>query len=407
MICFSICLVACSKSDESDVKTMEINNMSKKLDSDEQVILLKDGLKDDSLEKIGLDEEGYGALGVNIKDESNQVLLCKDPVYNIVYYVNYGIDYYIYRMIEGKAELAVELPAKRLFCMDGKLYFMLETYNRYNLKDIKNGNIFSYDPITGEVKRLIDTNSTMMYVYEDGIYYMVSEDRELSNGKYSTKMYLYFYSFETSSAKEFSTDFTTLYKWRDYHVAYEVEEVEADEELSKTYGSDVKLSRAVALKLEKLDKSDSIMLTDHWNIRNYTIFGNKLYYILNRDQLIIFDIETKETNKIQLPYQYEGDFTIVNGFLYLDSLLKINLETGIPSKAVPEVTYETIYEFYTDGEKLYGICGPMGGVKNGVMKQIEIYENPDFHNKEDKSITYEVGRYIFRTVPMGEVTSGE
>ncbi|NLJ96529.1 MAG: hypothetical protein GX321_05200 [Clostridiales bacterium] len=112
------------------------------------------------------------------------------------------------------------------------------------------------------------------------------------------------------------------------------------------------------MKLETLDQSKSIKLTDNQYTRNYSIAGDKFYYIFDRKSFNIYDIETQETKEIPLSVICKNDFTVLNnGMIYIDSLLQITPETGEQSIITPENEYETIYELYTDGENLYGVDG--------------------------------------------------
>ena len=52
--------------------------------------------------------------------------VCVDDVTGAVYYVNVGRDYFLYRIKDGKSELAVELPANYLYTHEGVLYFLLD-----------------------------------------------------------------------------------------------------------------------------------------------------------------------------------------------------------------------------------------------------------------------------------------
>jgi len=374
VICFCISLTACSNLKGSDVNTSDVDssndnsnskvftNVSRSIDeggylNDEAPISLKKGLKDESLVAKEKNVNGYGNISVNIK-EDNQVLLCKDPVYDIVYYVNYGVDYFIYRIKDGKSELVASMPAKRLFCIDGKLYFILESYAIYALKDMKDGNIFCYDPISGEVERIIDAKADKMFVYKDGIYYVVETgETELGNGAFSIDQELYFYSFTTMKSKKITSNFISLLKWKDYHISEEVKEID-ENEAYELYGIRQKIKVIISLKLETLDQSKSIKLTDNQYTRNYSIAGDKFYYIFDRKSFNIYDIETQETKEIPLSVICKNDFTVLNnGMIYIDSLLQITPETGEQSIITPENEYETIYELYTDGENLYGVDG--------------------------------------------------
>jgi len=68
----------------------------------------------------------------------------------------------------------------------------------------------------------------------------------------------------------------------------------------------------------------------------------------------------------------------------------------------PENEAEVLYELYTDGENLYGVVNPP--YAKGYIRRIVIEEDPDnarILTNED-GITYEINRYVYHTLPMGE-----
>lgn len=85
-------------------------------------------------------------------EQSRTSLFCIDADTGVVYFVNQYQDYYIYRLKDGKAELAVPMPAKELYMWDGVLYFMVEHYDRYELQGMKRGDIYAYTPAKGTVE---------------------------------------------------------------------------------------------------------------------------------------------------------------------------------------------------------------------------------------------------------------
>ena len=258
LIC-SICLTACSKKENNEPNKIISSNSSKIINDKSNGVensILNKGLKDETLQAIGADEEGYGALGVNIRNENN-LLLCKDPVYNIVYYVNYGEDYYIYRMKEGKSELVVELPAKRLFARGGKLYFIAQSYGAYDLNDME-GNILCYNPLTGDVSLIINDKAGTMVVYDDGIYYKtVVENEESSSGYQIDNSETYYYSFETKAKVLIEDSTVQLMKWKDYHVIPKLVELDKEHELYKILGTNDVITQVEGYYLSTLDRSKS------------------------------------------------------------------------------------------------------------------------------------------------------
>lgn len=408
IICLSIFLSACSSfnvgdtKDNSDDNPKIFKNVSKIIDNSnnsESDTYLIQGLKDENLVVKGKNDD-YINLSINIKEE-NYGLLCNDPVYNILYYINLGVDNFIYRIKDGKSELVLELPAKRLFCMDGKLYFMLETYDTGTINGMVNGNIFCYDPVSGVAKKIIDVNAYKMFVYQDGIYYLdANTETKSSNGITSWNMY--YYSFLTKNSEKINAKYISLLKWKDYHLAFEVREVD-EEEVYQLYGIREKLYQATSMKLETLDQSKSIKLTDAQVSSNYSIAGDKLYYVYDNKSFNICDLETQEIKEIPLAKECDKDFIVLNnGMIYLDSLICINPETGMQSIITPENEAEVLYELYTDGENLYGVVNPP--YAKGYIRRIVIEEDPDnarILTNED-GITYEINRYVYHTLPMGE-----
>ncbi|WOO36610.1 hypothetical protein R2R35_22920 [Anaerocolumna sp. AGMB13020] len=374
----------------------EITGVSKPMDvgDNEKNIAFVNGLKDESL-KVKIEDKDNGVLSLNVKEESNLVLMCKDSVNDIIYYVNYGRDYFIYRIKEGKVEPAVKMPAKRLFFMGDKVYFMLETYDIYNLIDMQEGNIFCYDPGTGDIKKIFDGSAAVMSVYKDGIYYKVENNAEMS---------LYCYSFAEGKSRKIEEDFLSTFRWRDYYIAHKVEEVSKDDELYKTYGTDRKLNRAVALVLKELGQNEIEILSEDPLIKNYAIADDKFYYMSDARTFIIYDLITKEQKEYSLLMECDGDFIILDGYLYLDSLLKLDLNTGKQSVISPVNENEKIYELYTDGKHLFGLCGQRGGIGNGVLQLIKIVEESEkaFEIEKENGASLEMNRFQFQTVPMGK-----
>ncbi len=77
---------------------------------------------------MGADDAFYCNLEENMKPEygmeSTPVLVCKDPVYDITHYVNYGRDEYIYAYWEEVAELAyaTKLSTSDMLLFNGVVY---------------------------------------------------------------------------------------------------------------------------------------------------------------------------------------------------------------------------------------------------------------------------------------------
>lgn len=148
---------------------------------------------------IGEEDPVYCNLPENVRGWDDIIPLCVDPLYGILYYMDYGGDYKIHAIYNGESQTVLELPGKRLFCRGGKLYFLLESYNRFGFEGAKSGNIAEYDPVTGEVKVLTDKIFSSIVVYQDMIYCRCEgKEKELGEGGgYIVKEDFWFYFFDT------------------------------------------------------------------------------------------------------------------------------------------------------------------------------------------------------------------
>ena len=194
-----VCITGCGeiKNNKGEEKTSasesSLFQMVEKKDYSEETINLDGKVSDDVLcetleKKDASQQASYNSLNrmCSFVVENNQKsLFCIDDVTGAVYFVNQYRDWYIYRLWEGKAELAVALPAKELYMWDGTLYFMAESYGLYDLENISDGDIFAYTPKEGvvelvyaagetmkEEKSSLAKNSQKMTVSETGVHFI-------------------------------------------------------------------------------------------------------------------------------------------------------------------------------------------------------------------------------------------
>lgn len=441
IILLSLFVVGCTKVDESKVdnRTELIDNRTEV--EDNTVIIEKkpihddgglvkefkfDGLKDQSLVPIGEDYTGMGQTPFNVLNEENMVLLCHDPMYNVTYYVNYGEDYYIYRIKEGKKELLVELSARRLFVKDGNLYFILDSYDKYQFEGVKEGNVLCYNPLTGKITVVIDDNVNTMILYDEGIYFKTigkgTEHKDEITGKVisSIEEKRYFYSFEMNETVSIDSPYMDLMKWKQYHIQYDVVELGKDAKKD----SDAVTEQVVGLSLTTLDQSESIPLIDEF-FYQYIIDENKLYTLINSRSLLIVNLDTMEKEEIPLIMSQSGTYTKVDDKIYFSEFMVLDLTSkeqsiikqplsqieGIDLTNYTEEELRSWYqgsatvqvrELYTDGNGIiYGICMEPGSF-NYKMKRLDLTQasyGPLTMNN-DKGIPYQVLRYEVSIEPM-------
>lgn len=332
----------------------------------DNIVVLHQGKIMKGLIKVGEDWPYYCNLEENLtrvfsrEPEEYPVLVCKDPVYDITYYVNYGRDYYIYAKHGDNVECVVEIPARDLYCREGVLYFRTENYDMYEFDSFENGAVLAYHPINGSVEKVIDLPVYDMAVYPDGIMYAVQkfameEDGTVSKSFQSIR---HFYSFETGEDRELGATLHTMARWKDYQLVMEF--VKDGDKINTVY------------HLETLDGISAGELPNLMNVlepyrtktnklcffEGYHILGDSIYYIAQEtESLMRYDMVTgKEETIVELalPSLYTRTFIIHDKTIYFSNGIRYSLAEDKQYKTeFGEKSKGRIQSFYTDGEELY------------------------------------------------------
>ena len=284
------------ESEEIEVKNIEYGT--------EESLL--EGKKLEQLTVTGTDDAFNCNLEENIKWidlEAAPVLVCKDPVYDITYYINYGRDYYIYAYRNGVAELVVEIPAKDLFCKEGELYFIADTYGRYQFSDFAEGNVLKYNPKDGSVAVVVDCSADRMIVYQDGICY---EQRGAVKR--------FFFSFATGECSPLPKDSDNLRRWNGCWIDERYEVVEASEdflaeneelmqeisELGYTFAGVSGSLKSINLVDIQGNVTETLQNVEGIS-KEYWISGDSAYYVEQRENDIYFNSQNN-IHKFQIPF---------------------------------------------------------------------------------------------------------
>ncbi|MBO5178442.1 MAG: hypothetical protein J6K04_00285 [Lachnospiraceae bacterium] len=333
----------------------------------------------------GTDNPYYCNLEENLKMafavDNVPIYVCKDPVYDITYYVNFGRDNFIYVYRKEASVLAVAIPARDLYCKEGELYFIAETDGQYQLSGFAQGNILKYNPVDGSVAVVVDCNADKMIVYPDGICYMEIRETEKTGGVISRTEEHLFFSFTTGESSAFPKGVDSLRRWNGYWLQRE-EEVEIlsesdpslqtpekQELLAKGYTFGV--ATGVIKELRLLDAQGNIVetLQNATGISRYNyMVGDYVYYAENRQNeedteersyLIRYDKKTGTHEEIVLLGQltdlsYE-DMLIHKNAAYFEYGLRVELDTGAQCRMgyAGEGLSPQINCFYTDGESMF------------------------------------------------------
>ena len=361
--CLSLFFASCGKEE-----TPPVNNggMSQKMDEEgltdkqkENALPLK-GKVFGELSVVGEEDAIYCNLPENILNWNSSIPLCRDPLYDILYYVDENI---IYAVQNGKTEAAVELSGRRLFCRDGKLYFLLSSSTKTAVKGAKSGNILCYNPVDGSVEVVLDDVFDSMIVYQDLIYCRkIGED--FGFGVRMDYCYYFFDTRELIAQKEqevMSYSVGIARYGKDFvgwlYGPYDRSNPRKDwEELIEKQGIDPELIRLpIGAHLCNFDGSNSRVLEGIKELPiSHYIKGNHLIW-LSEDGLHNWDIVTRKEEITE--FQYGG-----SGFILVDDKLYSTtgyMENGEQKKCckfavVPsEEGIGQIWEFFTDNKQVY------------------------------------------------------
>lgn len=316
--------------------------------------------------------------GINIKTDlamgadNGSVPICYSEKYDVIYYVNYSDNNFIYRCKDNETKLAVKIPTRHLYMKDEELYFRVMGGD-YELKGMNEGDIYKYSPITGKIEKVIkDAASTWMMVLKNNIYYENEEG-------------LFCYDLETDvSEKVTAYSYPCLALWNeDYSiVAYCPGMVEGS-------GSGI-----TGLGLHKLGTDCSmvepIILEGRNNIycvQGNTLYctGTKIFYEIQLDtgEIRKFDYPTSNSRSMGL-----GDFTIQNDKVYQQNLSYfIDLTTGESYKLYGE-SKGYISRLFNINDRIFAIYyekGSSSGMPIGIGEIVEVVvdEEPSLRQEGD------------------------
>lgn len=327
-------------------------------------------------------------------EEDEQSLFCIDETTGVVYFVNQNKDWYLYRLKDGVAEVAVELPTKHVITWKGMVYFIIGDYGTYELGEIKEGDIFAYTPADGSVKQLYAMEAEQSWMHkmmarEDGLYfsYVIQQEEKLKTVNFCLP---YGATEPVEDAKRLSNC-----GWGNYYLT-----------TVSTKGN---------VRLALISRTESWKDIKELNVGNSSlacIVGDTLYAVKDggtSTKLAITDLVTGAqevidcwdayyaTNPLIVKEREEIDFVFFESFVAVGDTIWA-FHTNYIFKIDPESkqieTYrinERIYRmgaFYTDGERLYATYTPSSDRTQQYVVQI---------------MTDQVGEGIYEGLPTLEV----
>lgn len=417
LVCMGV--TACAKTGENE----ETENIAGELEEvevgkieygSEKIPL--EGKKLEQLEVTGSDDIYYCNLEENMKvergAEQTPALVCKDPVYDITYYVNYGRDYFIYAKRNEESELAVAIPARDLFCREGELYFIADTYGLYRFSGFSQGNVLKYSPEDGSVSVVMDCHADGMMVYPDGICYKQIGETSQSGSLQQVSEKRFFFSFATGEESSFPKNVDKLRRWNGHllQVQNEIQEISESDPLVQQIldlgytvvgvGGGVDAINLVDVQgnVKEILQNVKGIPTEYW------IGGDSVYYIEQQKE----EGETEGRSVLRRYLMKTGvhedvavldypttlvfhDMIIYHGVAYFGNGLRVTLDSGEQCYMQnADGTAVRLESFYTDGERLF--C-----VSNGKLWLFKEQKGTPAGSREFVAgVPLEIGTYVYR-----------
>ena len=319
------------------------------------------GLKDtvaDYEEDVSLYNAMNGKSSKNLNDSSS--LFVVYPESGSIYYVNQQKDFYLYRIADDKMELAVELPVMELCVYGQDIYFMLNSYEKYDLGNRKTGDIYCYSPLNGTVKlvyKMHEADSARAYkmlVNDNGIYFRyLANSKEMVDGVQVTK-----------AAAQY------------FYLAFNASEAVTDEE--RTIDAAYPVGGSVYRYCIVNDKQYYFRLDDTSIIVNDMPTGECMEYELSSQ---VDEVLKKEGSSLEKAVAKEGFIEFISDFTVTEQGRKLwvaaqGMLYGIDTETGKVFLGETIprgyKKLYTDGNNVYCVYVP-DIRQSSVTKLAKIY----------------------------------
>mgnify|MGYP003305596450 CR=1 FL=1 len=304
--CMFLCMVGCTSVPEEIVKevtptvtTNQVEVIKTSINTQKE-----ETTKNETIARKGLCEvnEPKEVAFADLYNEMNRIgeknVFCVDEATGVVYFVNFNEDWYIYRIKEGEAKLAVSLPASHLYTYEGSLYFIIDFYGDYTGKEvvspyiykdagIQQGDIYRYTPATGVVEFVYrpgeyvkGADTTRNFIIEDDTIYF-SYSIPVEKEWYHREIKFEYLPFGKNKSITDSSE-RVQKSWNDYW-------------LSSTDGEN-------ACLIHKEDYYNQIVLSE--NVAQSCLVGDEFYYTEGRgydnSKIYIKNLATEQVEVIDL-----------------------------------------------------------------------------------------------------------
>lgn len=334
-------------------------------------------------------------------EDDQQSLFCIDPETGMVYFVNQNDDWFIYRIKEDSVEVVVELPARELSIWNGVLYFVVEDYDEYELTGIKDGDVYSYTPATGEVtfvyyaKEFENSLASHMIVNEKGINFVVSVKKEVViNDKTWTLLENEYYCLPFGSSEVIEDSNKTAFNgWNEYYLAspgglkHRTDETAEDISLGlPAFRSFIVGDTYYSMDMEEENVYVKNLVSGE--VKSYDCGATLEKY----DRFI--NVREESDQNIETL----NAFTITEDYIWVIAsyvwLVRIEPESGAMEcyRLAPEDVSYGVNRLYTDGQQIYALYSVGSVVDKGFLVQIKTEEiiarDSDYNNAPILAVEY-------------------
>ena len=261
-----------------------------------------DGVNTDPLKEVKT-----GNLRTNYKFFSEiSCLFCPDMENDILYYVNYDKDNYIYQLKDDNISLLVDMPAFCLQLWDNKLYFI--SFNDNNVNTIfKTGDIYCFDINSKKVELIQQTDAFSLVVDSYGIFYQT----------YDNGLEAYRIEFDSNTPQKVE-DYFFYFPYNEYMIINDINDP------INIYICNIETGEKTFLVPISYAQYQYLLFAE-----DYMVFSlNRLVYVLNlrTGKKDIYDIESM-TGTFAAPV----DYFLINNILYMvntNRFLALDLSNG-------------------------------------------------------------------------------
>lgn len=260
-------------------------------------------------------------------------LVCYDDKNQCTYYINYGIDDYIYQRKDNTTTLLIKEKARYLQLWNNKLYFVNATGMFHT------GDVYCYDLDSKNLTKVIIGEIGSLYVNEEG---MIFSEYEISKDQSATSDMRMLYH---DSSADIDCNVYNLYEYKDFILQFN--------------------ENSDSVELMNRNSGEMSPLFSYEYVTNYRVYNS--YVIINKsDVFLVIDLLTGDkmiydVTQCNLPSKRFTvmDYIVKENILYVvpsikDYMIIVDLEKDTMQFIQnTQISKQTMDKLYIAGDKMY------------------------------------------------------